>query len=287
MSDPKATSVRQRLLNRAQQDGEDFNLVLARYVGLRFLHRLAQSRYSEEFLLKGATLFLVWGGDAHRPTRDMDLLGFMPPDLDGMAQVMREVCAQEVEPDGLLFDPATVATETIREENAYGGIRCTVVARLGSARQKLQIDIGHGDAISPEPESVEIPRLLDDEERREMRAYRVETVIAEKFEAMVSLGLANSRMKDFYDIDFLFRRLSISEMDLAMAIARTFARRKVKLSEGPPNALTSEFWSSELAQSRWLAFASKNKLTVDPLEAVCRRIWLALDGPTRAAQKMK
>lgn len=286
MSNPKETSVRQRLLNRAHRDGEDFNLILARYVGLRFLHRLARSRYSDEFLLKGATLFLVWSGSAHRPTRDIDLLGFMPPDLHGLARVIREVCAQEVEPDGLLFDPQTVAIEAIREENACGGIRCTVAARLGSARQKLQIDIGHGDAISPEPESVEIPRLLDDEERREIRAYRVETAIAEKFEAMVTLGLANSRMKDFYDIDFLFQRTSVSEIDLALAIARTFARRKIKLPEGTPLALTSEFWSNELAQSRWKAFASKNRLSVDPLEAVCRRLWLALDGPTQAAWEM-
>lgn len=203
MSDAKATSVRQRLLNLARDAREDYNQVLARYVGLRFLARLAASQHKDAFLLKGATLFLVWEGKTHRPTRDIDLLGFVSPNQAELAQIMKDVCGQEIELDGVDFDIESIQTELIREENAYGGIRCTVLARLGSARQKLQIDVGFGDAINLEPVTIEIPRLLDDEVPAKLRAYRPETAIAEKFEAMVSLGLANSRMKDFFDIERL------------------------------------------------------------------------------------
>ncbi len=177
MNDAKAASVHQRLLNRAKLNEEGFNLLLARYVGLRFLHRIAVSNPTSDFLLKGATLFLVWGGSTHRPTRDIDLLGFAAPDLANLAGVIRDICSQSVDPDGLTFDAESVETVAIREENAYGGVRCTVLAKLGSARQKLQIDVGYGDSISPEPETVEIPHLLDDEVPHQIKAYRFEPAV--------------------------------------------------------------------------------------------------------------
>lgn len=268
----KATSVRQRLLNLAQSRGDDYNQVLIRYVGLRFLARLAASEHASRFLLKGATMFLVWHGSMHRPTSDIDLLGFVDADETKLSDVIRSVCTQEVDEDGVRFDPNTVRVEKIREETAYGGLRCLIDATLGSAKLRVQLDVGFGDDVTPEPKVVEVPRLLDDEVRRELRAYTPETVVAEKFEAIVKLGLANSRMKDYLDLDLLLQSGEVDGQSLAEALRRTFKRRKTPLPETLPIGLTEEFWKDDSAQRRWQAFVKKNGLSPLSLEEICQRI---------------
>lgn len=268
----KATSVRQRLLNLAQSRGDDYSQVLIRYVGLRFLARLAASEHASRFLLKGATMFLVWHGSMHRPTSDIDLLGFVDADETKLADLIRSVCTQEVDEDGVRFDPNSVRVEKIREETAYGGLRCLIDATLGSAKLRVQLDVGFGDDVTPEPEVVEVPRLLDDEVRRELKAYTPETVVAEKFEAIVKLGLANSRMKDYLDLDLLLNSGEIDRQSLAEALQRTFRRRKTPLPKTLPVGLTEEFWSDDLARRRWQAYVNRNRLNVSSLEDVCQRI---------------
>lgn len=271
-SEGRAASVKQRLLNLAHSRGEDFNQILTRYAGLRFLARLAASVHADKFLLKGATLFLIWNGSMHRPTRDIDLLGVFEADEATLAEIIREVCDQIVDEDGVQFDPTSVRVETIREQAAYGGLRCHFVAKLGSAKLPIQLDVGFGDDVTPYPIKVEIPRLLEDEVRREMRAYPPATVIAEKFEAIVRLGLANSRMKDYLDLDHLLQQGAEDKAILTQAIKRTFKRRRTPLPSSLPIGLTEAFWNDDLAQRRWQAFSTANRLSNDSLQDVCERI---------------
>ncbi len=193
-----AASVRQRLLNLAKKRGDAFDLVLARYALERWLYRLSVSPHGERFLLKGALLFSVWGIDDHRPTRDADLLGSGNSDPAALVVVFREVCAVVCE-DGIVFDTDSVAAAPIADDKVYSGVRVTLRADLSGARIPVQIDVGFGDAVTPEPKPVEYPVLLDAPIPR-LRAYPVETVVAEKFHAMTVLGMDNSRMKDFCDL---------------------------------------------------------------------------------------
>jgi Nucleotidyl transferase AbiEii toxin, Type IV TA system len=192
-------SVHQRLLSRSRENGEDFNLILVRYGIERLLYRLSRSKYADRFLLKGAMLFLVWSGEIYRPTRDVDLLGFGSSDSEDLAQIFREVCLIDVEPDGLLFNAETVKAEDIREQAAYPGVRVTVQATLGNARISIQVDVGFGDAVTPNPDEIEFPALLDFPAPR-LLSYPIYTTVAEKLETMVLLGETNSRMKDFFDV---------------------------------------------------------------------------------------
>jgi hypothetical protein len=196
----------------------------------------------------------------HRPTSDIDLLGFVEADEEKLAQTVRAICIQEVEDDGVRFDLKSVKVEKIRSETVYGGLRCLFDATLGSAKLRVQLDVGFGDDVTPEPDVVEVPRLLDYEVRRELRAYTPETVIAEKFEAIVKLGLGNSRMKDYLDLDLLLSSGEIDPTMLANAIARTFRRRRTPIPTALPMGLTQEFWNDEMAQRRWQAFLKRNRL---------------------------
>jgi len=254
-----AHSVRQRLLNRAKETGQPNDLVLVRYALERLLYRLSVSAHAERFVLKGALLFTVWGQDDHRPTRDADLLGFGSSDLAHLVAVFREVCAVPFE-DGIVYDAASVEAEQIAEDKAYVGARVTFEAELANARIPVQIDVGFGDAVTPEPEMVEYPTLLDFP-RPKLRAYPVHTVIAEKFHAMVVLGEDNSRMKDFYDLWAISRRFGVEPSVLATAIAATFARRKTELPKGTPIALGARFAGSAVKQRQWEAFVLRNRLS--------------------------
>jgi Nucleotidyl transferase AbiEii toxin, Type IV TA system len=272
MEDPKATSVRQRLLNLAHEKGDDYNQVLTRYAGLRFIARLAASSYANAFLLKGATMFLVWHGSLHRPTKDIDLLGFIEPNPEVLLEIVRHICQHSIDPDGIVFDPESAAVHAIRSETSYGGLRCVIRARLGSTKLSVQIDVGFGDAVTPEPSVIDIPRLLDDEKPQTMRAYTPETVIAEKYEALVRLGLANSRMKDYFDLDILLADPSLNHEMITEAIRSTFTRRSTLIPTAPPLGLTGAFWNDAMVMSRWRAFLTKNRLADEALESVCYRI---------------
>ena len=195
-----AHSVFQRLLHHAKERNEDFNLLLVRYGVERFLYRIGISQYRDNFVLKGASLFIIWKGYNYRVTRDIDLLASnAPEDLDSISEIFRKLCSfTTIDTDGMQFDPASIKTEEIREEKQYTGIRIKLLGFLKQARVPMQIDIGFGDAVTPPPEEIQYPVILPDSLQPWLKAYPRYTFVAEKIEAMVHLGLVNSRMKDFF-----------------------------------------------------------------------------------------
>lgn len=247
-----AASVRSRLFNLAKQRRQPFELLLNNYVLERLLYRLSKTGHCSRFVLKGAMLLTKWFDDPLRPTRDLDLLGIGNDDQDEMVRIFSEVCSVAYD-DGVVFDPASVKVERIREQTDYGGLRTTATAKVATARLKISIDIAFGDSIVPGLQDLELPVLLDFPAPH-MRAYSRETVIAEKFQAMVVLGRANSRMKDLYDIWVLSRTFDFKDDALARAIAATFARRKTEIPRSPPDSLTSAFADDPAKITQWNSF---------------------------------
>ena len=252
-------SVRARLLSLAKKRGEDFTGLLTRYALERFMYRIASSEHSQRFVLKGATLFAIWSDQPHRPTRDLDLLGFGTNDVPALVEVFRHVCKQEVEPDGLVFDPDSVQGGLIREDRVYEGVRVTLMATLARARISVQVDVGFGDSVFPEPLAVEVPSLLGFP-AAVLNGYSKEAVVAEKLQAMVALGIVNSRMKDFYDIWVLARDNAFDGAVLSEAVRRTSARRRSPLPSTPPVALTTEFSKDQAKAVQWRAFLRRGRL---------------------------
>lgn len=262
-----AASVRARLLDRARTDRRDFNLVLTRYGLERLLYRLSVSAHAGQFMLKGALLFDLWFDTPHRPTRDADLLGFGSSDAPRLEEVFREICAMELD-DGIRFRPDTVRAGEIRKEASYSGIRVTLVGSLDGALCPLRVDVGFGDAVTPEPEDIDYPVLLPEMPSPKLRAYPKYTVIAEKLEALVSLGIANSRMKDYYDLWTLSRHSDLDGELVCRAIHATFERRGTPLPEGVPFGLSEEFVLDTQKQAQWRAFIRRNALAVVALREV-------------------
>jgi predicted nucleotidyltransferase component of viral defense system len=277
-----SASVLARLHNLAKQRGDEYNLLLNRFALERLLYRLSTSSHANRFLLKGALLFALWYDQPHRPTRDADLLGFGPDDADNLVAVFRNIAAITLD-DGIVFDTDSVRADSIREDNFYGGLRVRMLGRIGNARCPLQIDVGFGDAVTPEPRTVSYPALLPDFMAPVLRVYPVYTVIAEKYQAMVLLGIANSRMKDFYDLAVIANRTELDGAMLAQAIGATFARRGTALPEEPPLALRNEF-GKDLAKARqWQAFLNKNRLTAPSLTDTVSLLNDLLWPPTQVA----
>ena len=254
-----AASVRQRLFNRAQERHEDFGLVLTKYGLERFLHRLAHSKYRNEFVLKGALLFELWTHRPYRPTRDLDLEGLGENSIPRIKQLFAEVVSQPVEDDGLVFVSTSLRVTRIKEEEEYEGLRVSFMARLDRAKIHIQVDVGFGDIIVPPPEEIEYSRLLDFPSCRLM-AYRKETVVAEKVEALVKLGIVNTRMKDFYDLWELSRNFDFDGALLCKAIKATFKRRGTEVPSDTPLALTDEFSHDAQKAKQWQAFVRKSNL---------------------------
>jgi hypothetical protein len=252
-----AHSVFQRLLNQAKTREIDFNLLLSRYGMERFIYRLSISPYNENFILKGASLFLVWKGQDYRVTRDADFLGFGEASPRQLLEQFQLICRQDCPTDdGMEFIPDTVKAQAIREEQEYDGVRVTLMGKLGNARIPLQIDIGFGDAITPQPDEIEYPTLLDNPAPH-LKAYPRYTLVSEKFEAMVRLGIANSRMKDFFDIWLLTQMFEFEGSLLARAISNTFERRGTSLPKERPLAFTSDFYEDAQKIVQWNAFVRK------------------------------
>jgi hypothetical protein len=284
--DPGA-SVRARLLTKAKAEQQDFNLVLTRYALERLLYRLSRSRHAERFLLKGALLFDLWFDIPHRPTRDADLLGLGPAELLALETVFRELCAVTVDPDdGIRFQADTVRAEEIRKDANYGGIRLTLVGLLASARCPVQVDVGFGDAVTPAPELVNYPTMLPELPGPRLRAYPRYTVVAEKLEALVLLGIANSRMKDYFDLWVLARYSDLDGETLRQAIRATFQRRATPIPEGVPFGLTEGFAEDPQKQTQWRAFLRKNALEPVALADVLERLRGFLMPPLAAAARV-
>lgn len=255
-ADALAQSIKQRLLNFSRKHGEIFNIVLVRFTIERLLYRLTKSPHADQFVLKGATLFAVWSDKPHRPTQDVDLLGFGEASTDRLASIFRQICVVEVEPDGLRLDADSVRAEPIREDAIYDGIRIRMVAYLGTARIALQIDVGFGDAITPAPREMTFGPMLDLPAPR-LRTYPPETVVAEKLDAIITLGMANSRMKDYFDLWTLGRTMAFSLTSLRAAAGATMERRGTSVPESLPIGLTDQFAKDESKQRQWSAFLRK------------------------------
>jgi hypothetical protein len=252
-------SVRQRLLNLARERGDDFQLVLTRYALERLLYRLGGTEHRDRFILKGATLFSVWFETPYRATRDLDLLGRGDSSIEGILALFRELCEVAAPEDGLKLQSDTVRAEEIRDAQEYGGLRVTMTALLAGATIPIQVDIGFGDAVTPGTEELELPTLLD-HPRPRVLAYPAESVIAEKFQAMVALGVANSRMKDFYDIAALAQRRGFEGRVLCEAIRATFERRGTALPDRTPTAFTEELAGDPVKRAQWDAFVKRASL---------------------------
>jgi predicted nucleotidyltransferase component of viral defense system len=255
-----AASVRARLLKVSKERREDFTLTLMNYAAERFLYRLAQSKYRDRFVLKGAMLFAVRVGEQYRPTRDLDLLGLGEASEAAVATAVRDIATTKVDDDGLVFDVDGLEVHAIREDNAYGGIRAVMQARLAEARIHVQIDVGFGDAITPAATDLDFPTLLADMPSPNVLAYPTETIVAEKLEAMVHLGLSNSRMKDFTDLAIAARRTDFEGSTLAAAISATFRRRGTQLPESEIVGLSDRFVQDARAQANWKAYVKREGL---------------------------
>jgi hypothetical protein len=277
MAHDLAASVRARLLNIAKAEQTDFNSVLVRYALERFLYRLGQSAHADHFVLKGAMLFNLWYAMPHRPTRDVDLLGFGPSDLQSIAQAFREIVTV-VAQDGIVFDAASVRVEEIRKNAGYAGARVIVSAELARARCKTQIDVGFGDAVTPGPVDAVYPVLIVDFAAPRLRTYPVYTVVAEKLHAMVLLGMTNSRLKDYLDLSVLLEREVLDPATLATAIAATFTRRGTALPTALPIGLSDEFANDQSRQALWAAFLKKNALPSVPLTSVVNTLRATLQS---------
>ena len=252
-------SVQARIVNHAKKLGVEATLVFSRYGLERFLYRLSTSEYAERFILKGAMMMLAWVGETVRTTRDADLLGFGSLTGDEIVLIFREIMSTGGDPeDGVVFLPETVAVNPIREGEQYGGQRVTFEGRLGTVKLPLQVDVGIGDAVYPPAEWMEYPSLLN-VPRPMVRTYQPETSIAEKLHAIVDLGEANSRMKDFFDIAELARIREFDGAAMSQAIRETFARRKTPVV-ATPVGLTSRFGMDAGKQRQWEAFVSKNRI---------------------------
>lgn len=280
-------SVRQRLLNIAQGDNTDFQLVLTRYGLERFLYRLGRSPHRSTLMLKGAFLFYAWQQDVGRPTRDLDLLGHGTPDIRRLEGVIADIAAAEVEDDGLDFLPDTIRGEAIREASLYDGIRLRLVATLGRARIPVQIDVGFGDAAGPSAVELAYPTLLEQDAPR-ILTYRPEFVVAEKLEAMVVLGDINTRLKNYYDLWRVNRTMALPREDLIEALRATFSRRGTEIPAEVPPGLADGF--ADVSRSRmWDAFIARNGLDaggaslVDVVRELRSQYWPVIEAAGRAA----
>lgn len=281
-----AASVRARLLNIAKADKTDFNQVLVRYALERLLYRLSQSQHADNFVLKGALLFAIWYDLPHRPTRDVDLLGFGPSDLLSIGQTFRDIASVSVA-DGILFDPESVTVEEIRKDAGYAGARVMITADLARARCRTQIDIGFGDAITPGSIQATYPVLISDFPAPSLRTYPVYTVVAEKLHAIALLGMTNSRLKDYLDISLLLNHEALDINILAAAIAATFTRRGMPVPAQLPIGLTDEFADDDSRQRLWVAFLRKNELALTSLASVVKTLREKLEPALQQALLIK
>lgn len=279
----RAESIRRRLRNELRARGEDLTLGLPRYAVERFLYRLGRSSHRERFVLKGATLFAIWG-TAYRPTRDVDFTGYGSADPEDVISAFREVCNTQDDVDQLVFDTETITAEPIRDGSEYHGLRIKIRARLGESEIPVQVDVGFGNAIVPGPEETEYRTILGDAPPR-ILAYPRESVVAEKLHAMVVLGERNSRYKDFYDLYAMAGAFHFERSTLVRAVKATFDRRATTVEMALPGALAAPFYASDDRASQWRAYVTRNNLTDAPadfgrvgerLTAFLQSIWAEL-----------
>jgi len=256
-----SASVLDRLRNIAKKKNFDFNFLLLRYIQERFLFRLAHSGYVNRFVLKGGFLLLAYNIDKARPTKDIDFLGMnVSSDRKELERLISDIASVELN-DGVKFLPNSIKSNSIKEDADYEGVRVKLTARIGSARNTIQIDFGFGDIVTPHPLQMDYPTLLDKEDVKVL-AYSKETIVAEKFEAIVKLTIFNTRMKDFYDISFLMHEFDFEGKALQLAIRNTFLRRQTSLTSAK-ELLDSDFGDQASFQRHWEAFKKRTTLKSD------------------------
>ncbi len=258
-----SASVLERLLKHSKKENISYQQVLQSYLMERFLYRMSQSKYQEKFILKGALLLRSWQGEIGRATKDIDLLARVENSLDNLTVIIKECLLQEIK-DGVNFECDSVKATEIVKDAKYQGVRINVLASIGSARLSLQIDCGFGDIVVPKAKWIDYPELLNYGQPR-LLGYSLESVIAEKFHAIVDLDLANSRMKDFYDIWLLRENNKFDGKQLAKAIEATFENRQTLLPKETPLGLTESFWKNDNKIKQWKAFLQRTKLKVREL----------------------
>lgn len=256
-------SVLARLLTRSKERGEDYQLTLIRYAVERLLYRLSLSPHRDAFVLKGAMLFTLWADEPFRATGDLDLLGFGSPVGERVQAVFRDLAGVPVDDDGITFDMSDLRVEDMQGRDEDKGVRLSFIAKMGNVRVSMKVDVGFGDVVTPGPIELDYPAMLDLPTAK-VRAYPVETVIAEKFQAMVELGMRNSRMKDFFDLWAIATTLDVDGAALASALRATFDKRETELPTSPPLALTAEFVDDAAKQTQWLAFIRRTTTTQSP-----------------------
>ncbi len=276
-------SVRARLQNKAKERYRPFAEILQFYGMERFLYRCSQLEYADEFVLKGALMFTVWNIPERRTTLDIDFLAHHDNKITSIEKVIKEACKVQVVPDGLKFDPKTVVGEKIKESADYEGVRIKFLGFLERSRIPMQIDVGFGDIVYPKPRVIDYPAILDFP-KPHMKAYPVESVISEKFETMVKLGLLNSRMKDFYDLWLLIHQFDFKGENLVGAIKKTFHHRKTPLPHTKPLFADEIYDQKSDRQILWKAFLTKGRIKHAPekLNTVAKRIENFLIKPMRA-----
>lgn len=256
-------SVRARLLQRSRDERADFQILLTRYALERLLYRLSLSEHRDRFILKGAMLFVTWVEVPFRPTRDLDLLGFGESTPAAIGDAFRAILALAVDDDGVVFDTQRLEAAAIREGVEYGGVRVRTSATIGGARVLIQVDVGFGDVITPGPVEIDYPVLLDAPVPH-LRAYPMETVVAEKLHALVTLGIANSRLKDYYDLWLTADTFELERSLLARAVRQTFERRETALPDGELAGLSPAYVESWGGQ--WTAFLTRERMAAAPGE---------------------
>jgi hypothetical protein len=263
LKDPSA-SIRQRLLNHAKEHGDDYQRTLTRYAIERLLFRLSQTEARERYVLKGAMLFVTWPEHVFRPTGDLDLLGHGDSDSAAITELFTRICQVEVPADGIVFDPATLRIEAVRDEEQYQGIRLRLKGLLAKAEIPVQVDVGFGDNVYPAPSRKNFPGLLPDLPAANVLMYPPETVVAEKFEAMIRFGEANGRIKDFYDIWVTARTFPFDLATMMEAVGGTLRRRQTAVPTDMPVALTPQFAEMPDRQALWTGFLRRNPPTLPP-----------------------
>lgn len=252
-------SVKERLLNLSRAEHYNPQLMISRYMQERLLYRLSISKYQERFILKGGALLYAHDRFQARPTLDIDFMATnIHNDKENIKNIVKDICNVESITDGATYDVDTVKADDIIVNNEYHGVRVSVIAHLDTAQQRVSMDIGFGDIITPAPEKLTFPALIDTVPQAEILAYSLETVIAEKFHAMITLSLANSRMKDFFDVYRILESNRVNNEILAEAIKSTFANRKTPYLENHP-LFTEKFFNDTNRQAFWKGFLRKIK----------------------------
>lgn len=264
LSKNPAVSIRAKLLAHAKRHGEDFQRVLTRYAVERLLFRLGQTEEAKCYVLKGAMLFVTWPEHVFRSTGDLDLLGQGDPHPEALSERFARICQVRFPSDGIVFDGATLKVGAVREIDKYQGACISLAADLAGARIQLQIDIGFGDRVHPEPKRGIFPSLLPDLPPANILMYPPETVVAEKFEAMIRFGEANSRIKDFYDVWITTRIFSFDLVHVVKAVGGTLHNRATVLPPEMPLGLTDVFATIAEERGLWSGFLRRTAPTQRP-----------------------